>query len=463
MILLLNECDILLYLPLYELKEKTTMKLKFITLVIASFLGLTLYAQNIDTQKIDDFVSHIEDNNRGIGSLSIFKNGKEIYNRSFGQKQLDNITYNAETKYQVGSITKMITATLAFKLIEQNKLHLDDKLSEFFPQIPNSDKITIKNLLEHSSGLGDYVTKEDNPTWLTKKVSKKEIFDEIIKQGSLFEPNSKVEYSNSGYFLLTQILEKLYNKSYASIVKTEIAKPLKLQNFESTTDNTTNTFPSFTYTEKWEPISDFDFSNAIGLGDIVATTKDLNTFLYNLFQYKILKEESVKQMIPDTTKKETFGRGIMFIPFYEKVLYGHGGDTRGTHSMVAYNEEDQLGVSSSINGQRFSHNNFAIGILSIIYGKEYKYPDFNTITLKPEELDKFLGVYSGSDFPLKLTISKDGNKLKAQAEGQPSFYLECYEINKFKFDDAEIKFEFIPEENKLIFNQAGAKFELTKE
>ncbi len=439
------------------------MKLKIITLMVASFFGLTVYAQNIDIKKIDSFVSHIENNNRGIGSVSIFKNGKEVYNRSFGQKQLNNITYNAETKYQIGSITKMITATLVFKLIEQDKLHLDDKLSMFFPEIPNSKKITIKNLLEHSSGLGDYAVKGKNLVWLKKKVSKKDIFDEIIKQGTLFEPNSKVKYSNSGYFLLTQILEKLFNKDYASIVKTEIIEPLKLQNLESITNSTTNTFPSFIYADKWEPISEFDFSNVIGLGDVVATTKDLNTFLYKLFQYKILKEESIEQMIPDTTKKEIFGRGVMFIPFYEKVFYGHGGDTYGTHSMVAYNKNDQLCISYSINGERFPHNDFSIGVLSIIYGKDYKYPDFNTITLKAEELDKFLGIYSSPDVPLKLTITKEGNTLKGQGTGQPAFYLECYETNKFKFDAGKLKLEFKPKENIMILEQGGRIFEMKKE
>lgn len=439
------------------------MKLKIITLIVASLFGLTVYTQNIDINKIDSFVNHIENNNRGIGSVSIFKNGEEVYNRSFGQKQLNNVTYNTETKYQIGSITKMITATLVFKLIEQNKLQLDEKLATFFPQIPNSNKITIKNLLEHSSGLGDYAVKGDSLVWLQRKVTKEEIFDEIIKQGMLFEPNLQVKYSNSGYFLLARIVENLFDKDYASIVETEIVEPLNLKNLESTTQKTKNTFPSFIYNQKWEKMTEFEFSNVIGLGDIVATTKDLNTFLYNLFQYKILKKESVEQMKPSKIKKEMFGRGFMFIPFYDKVFYGHGGDTFGTHSMVAYNENYQLGISFSINGERFPHNDFAIGILSIIYGKDYKYPDFNIITLKSQDLDKFLGVYSSPNLPVKLTISKEGNILKGQGSGQPAFYLECYEANKFKFDAGKIKLEFKPQENIMILEQGGMIFEMKKE
>lgn len=440
------------------------MKFRLIKSVIAIFFAFTSFAQNIDIQKIDSFVSHIENNDRGIGSVSIFKGGKEIYNRSFGQSKLENVQYNAETKYQIGSITKMITATLIFKLIEKNKLHLEDQLSLFYSNIPNADKITIKNLLEHSSGLGDFVEKSDgNALWLKEKVSEKEIFDEIVKQGVSFQPNEKVEYSNSGYFLLTKIVEKLYKKDYAIIVAEEIAKPLKLENFSSITPKTKNIFLSYGYNEKWEKITDFDFSNVVGVGDIVSTTTDLNKFLYNLFQYKILKKESIEQMKPNYTKKETFGRGLMLVPFYEHISYGHGGDTYGTHTILSYNEKDHLGFSFAFNGERFPHNDFAIGVLSIVYGKDYDFPNFNTITLKSEDLDKFLGIYSSPDFPLKLTISKDGNTLKGQGTGQPAFSLECYETNRFKFDQAKLKLEFIPEESKMILNQGGMKIEMKKE
>jgi len=108
------------------------MRLRLITSLTAFLFGFTTFAQNIDIHKIDSFVSHIENNDRGIGSVSIFKDGKEVYNRSFGQPKLTDIQYNADTKYQIGSITKTITATLIFKLIESNKLQLDDKLSKFY-------------------------------------------------------------------------------------------------------------------------------------------------------------------------------------------------------------------------------------------------------------------------------------------------------------------------------------------
>jgi D-alanyl-D-alanine carboxypeptidase len=223
------------------------MKNKFlIPLFTSLLLSIIGYGQTSFSKKIDDYITHIDTNHRAIGSLSIFEEGKEIYSRSFGQGSLKKESYNTNTKYQIGSITKLITATLIFRLIEKGDLSLEDKLSVYYPQIPNSSKISIKNLLEHSSGLGDFLMKKDSISWLTKKVSEQDIINEITRQGVSFQPNEKVLYSNTGYYLLAKILEKKYKQPYAKVVDKEIAKPLnqpihqKLQMFFNHTVIQTN-------------------------------------------------------------------------------------------------------------------------------------------------------------------------------------------------------------------------------
>ncbi len=317
--------------------------------------------------------------------------------------------------------------------------------------------------MEHSSGLGDFTRKNDSVTWLTEKISEKEIFDEIIKQGVSFQPSEKVNYSNSGYFLLTKIVEKLYNKEYAAVVAKEIVKPLNLNYFSSITSKTKNVFPSYGYNGKWEKVTDFEFSNVIGVGDMVATTADLNTFLYNLFQNKILKKGRVEQMKPDVARKETFGRGLMRVPFQEHIFSGHGGTTYGTHSAVAYNEKDGLGFSLILNGERFPHNDFSIGILSIIYEKPYEFPDFTTYSVTAEELSRYEGVYASDKIPLKITITKEGNSLVAQGTEQPAFPLEATGKDKFKFDQAGVKVEFNPTNKTMILFQGGKQIEFRRE
>jgi len=438
------------------------MKNKFlIPLFTSLLLSITGYGQTSFSKKIDDYITHIDTNHRAIGSLSIFEEGKEIYSRSFGQGSLKNASYNTNTKYQIGSITKLITATLIFRSIEKGNLSLEDKLSVYYPQIPNSSKISIKNLLEHSSGLGDFLMKKDSISWLTKKVSEQDIINEITRQGVSFQPNEKVVYSNTGYYLLAKILEKKYKQPYAKIVDKEIARPLNLKNFSAYTPKTTNVFQSYGYTNQWNIIEDLNFSNIIGVGDISSTTKDLNTFITNLFQYKILKKETIETMKP---KHEAFGRGMMFMPFDEAIYYGHAGDTYGTHTLVGYNEKDKISFALALNGTRFDKNDFVIVLLSIIYNKPYKLPNFKPfLSVNANDLDKYLGVYASPDFPLKITVSKTENILKAQATGQTDFPLDCYETDKFTSELYKLTIEFSPSENKMVFSQGKNRITMSKE
>ncbi|PBJ10119.1 serine hydrolase [Flavobacterium sp. ACN6] len=347
------------------------MKLKLITFLLLSLSNLV--SQEINKEKIDNYINYIENNNGGIGSLSIYKDGKEVYNRSFGQEKLTNVSYNKDTKYQIASVTKMITAILAFKLIEKGSLKLDAKLSEFYPEIANSEKITIKNLLEHTSGLGNFAIK-NGAIWVNEKVTEKEIFDEIKKQGVSFEPNEKVAYSNSAYILLRMIIEKKYKKEYYKIVEQEIVKPLNLKNFASIKSNPANTFESYKFVQNWSEIKEIEYSNVIGVGDIASTTRDMNIIITSLFQYKIVKKETLELMKP-TIGKEDWGRGLALFPYGENFFFGHSGDVLGSHSRLIYNPKDKLSISYATNGERIPANIFIEDIVSIIYNKEFKLPE----------------------------------------------------------------------------------------
>jgi len=337
------------------------------------FFSVNMFPQKIDSGKIDDYINYIENNNGGLGSLSIFKNGQEVYNRSFGQAKLVNVNYNMDTKYQIASVTKMVTAILAFKLIEAGNLKLDTKLSDFFPEIPNSQKITIENLLGHTSGLGNFAIR-DGAIWVIDKVSEPEILEEIKKQGVSFEPNEKVVYSNSAYILLRKIVEQKYGKEYHEIVQNQIVKPLRLKNFASIKSNPANTFKSYQFKEKWIEIKDIEYANVIGVGDIASTTENMNILINKLFQNKILKKETLELMLP-VAGKEDWGRGLALFPFGENVFFGHNGDVLGSHSRLIYNPKDQISIAHSTNGERIPANVFTEHIVNIVYNKAFSLPE----------------------------------------------------------------------------------------
>jgi len=423
-----------------------------------------VYGQNLHLDKIDDYITLIEKNNRGIGNLTIYRHGKELYNRNFGQASLPEPAYGSDTKYHIGSITKTYTAVLIFQLIEQKRLTLEDRLERFFPEMPGAKEITIKQMLEHTSGLGDYVIGDGDPDWLLEEVTEQDILNEIKRQGLVAAPGTKEEYSNSAYYLLAKIAEKIHNKDFGNLVHDYISAPYGLKNTASLLKKPEKVGKSYEYNaDGWQEKKDFYFPNTKGAGDIVATTEDMLRFINALFEYRILTKESIAIMKPVIEKKEYFGRGLMQIPLYNHRFYGHGGDTRGTHSVLGYNEEDGVSLALVINGERYTRNQFILGVLSLMYEKPFEMPDFTEYKVVPGLLSQYDGTYSSPGFPLKVTISHDGETLYAQGTGQPSFALESAGLHKFSMEEAGLQLEFKPESQVMILKQGGSKFELIKE
>src|SRR5689334_22027305 len=165
-------------------------------------------------------------------------------------------------------------------------------------------------------------------------------------------------------------------------------------------------------------------------GAIVSTPADLAKFIESLFSLKLVSNSSLTQM---KTMTDGYGMGMFQIPFHMKSAYGHNGGIDGFLSTLAYFPKDSLTVAYCTNGQVYPMNDILIGIFSIYFDMPYVIPTFNapSITLKTEDLDKYLGVYSSTQIPLKITITKNNTTLISQATEQSPFPLEATEKDKF--------------------------------
>ncbi|MFP3831708.1 serine hydrolase domain-containing protein [Chryseobacterium sp. SIMBA_028] len=422
-----------------------------------------LNGKPINTQKIDDFLNYMVQNNQVIGSVSIFRNGSQVYQKDFGQKLLSDTPYDKNTAYQIGSISKLITAVMLLQLVEKGKLKLSDPLSKFYPEIPNAKKITIQTMLNHTSGLGDYVGKSIENNWLFgKSVGDQAIIKVIKKDGVSFKSGEKMSYSNSAYFLLSRILEKIHNKPYNEILKENILEKVKMPHTFSVLDQPNNIFKSYELKDKqWVEVKDFDFHNCIGLGDITSTPEDLNIFINALFNGQLVQKETLDMMISNKNEK-LFGLGIMKMPFYNITLYGHGGDTSGSHSTVAFEPNDQLSYAITINGQEFPHNSFYVALLNLIYDRDYQYPVLDSPKIPAADLEKYIGDYASKDIDLGLKVTVKNGVLYAQGTNQPEFPLTSVAKDQFTFDKAGLKLSFIPESKQLKLTQGGKTYLFSK-
>ena len=397
-----------------------------------------------------------------MGTLSISENSKIIYSKSIGKDDVaSGKLSNNLTKYRIGSISKMFTACLIFQAIEENKISLKQNINRFFPKIANSKEITIGNLLNHHSGIHNYTNDTSYLNYYTTSKSKKEMLEIIQAGGSDFETNSKAEYSNSNYILLSFILEKIYKKSYEELLDIKIIQPLGLKNtyFGKKLELAKNESASYLFSGKWELENETHSSVSLGAGGIVSTTEDLLFFISNLFEGKIINAASLEQMIK---LEDGFGMGIFPVPFYDKKGFGHTGGIDGFSSFLYTFPEEKISIALTSNGSRFNNNDIGIAALSDCFDKSFSLPSFYAVKLTSTDLDKYLGTYSNSEMPIKIVITKDSLTLKAQASGQQSFSLDASGKDTFEFSAAGVKIEFIPEKNLLILMQGGGEFTFIK-
>lgn len=434
----------------------------FITIVIG-FICQISFAQDFDKIKLDNYFKALDTNNKFMGSVAVSQNGKIVYTKAIGFSDLDKrIKANENTKYRIGSISKTFTSVLVLKAIEEKKLDLYQTIDKFFPTIKNAERITIKHLLYHRSGIHNFTDVKDYLTWCTQAKTEKEMVEIITKIGSDFEPGSKGDYSNSNFVLLTYILEKTFKKTYAELIAKYITEPLGLTNtyFGNKINTKNNECNSYRFIGNWKLEPETDTSIPLGAGGMVSTPSDLVKFSNALFGGKLLKKESLELM---KTIKDKYGIGLFKIPLYEKIGYGHTGGIDGFASVFSHFSDGNISYAMTSNGTNYINNNISIAVLSAILNKPYDIPEFTKYTVKSEDLDKYLGVYSSTQISLKITISKESNTLIAQATGQSSFSLEATEKNKFMFDPAGIVLEFKMTENKMILKQGGGQFTFTKE
>lgn len=435
-------------------------------LLVFLFIG-NLSAQDINTAKLDSFFNTLNLNNKGMGSFAVSKGGKVVYQKSIGYSLIEGdkkIAATPETRYRIGSISKVFTATLIYQLIEQGKLSLNTKLAQFFPEVPNSKLITISNLLAHNSGLGDYVNASGDLMWITKPRTKKVLLDSISGIKPLFAPGAEKHYSNSGYLLLSYIVEKLYKKPYAKVAEEKILKKAGLKNTISGVVNKTGLHEAIPYrfASSWSEIKDIYFTNIIGVGDILSTPTDLLKFIKALTEGKLISAKSLQQM-KTAGPKDDLAMGFMVIPFYSMVGYGHAGDTYGSHCVLENFEKQGLMVAICMNGVSYPINDINVAMLHILSNSTYEIPSFKLLSLTPTQLDNYVGVYSSEQLPLKLDITSNGTTLVAQATGQDALPLDAFEQNKFKFEPDGIVLEFNPENTDFVLKQGGQTFLFKKE
>ncbi len=187
---------------------------------------------NEKTEQLSSLYQELFEKQKFNGNVLVADNGKIIFQKSYGlSNEKDSINLNLETKFELASVSKQFTAMGIVQLQKEGKLSYDDKISKFIPELQHYENITIKNLLNHTGGLPDYIELAEEKLDKTKIATNEDIIKlfQDSKPKKNFEPNEKWEYSNTGYLLLATIIKRASGKEFGEYLKETIFDPLNMK------------------------------------------------------------------------------------------------------------------------------------------------------------------------------------------------------------------------------------------
>ena len=276
-----------------------------------------------------------------IGSVSLSQNGAVLLEEGFGFANNEDGTLNtASTQFRIGSVTKPFTAIAILQLEEDGELQIEDQVSLYLPDYPNGDMITIKHLLEHSSGITNYT---DLPG-LVDLVQEPRTVDEVIdifKDLPLeFEPGSTFAYSNSGFHLLGKIIEVVSGMTYQNYLAQNIFAPAGMTSSEYGANELGVNNRAFGYqNSSYEPAPELDMSIPYSAGAIASTVADLRRWSVAIDNNSLIGSSSTDKMF--TPQNADYGLG-WFLDDVPVVAQTHGGNIFGFTSLIVRDNTNDI-------------------------------------------------------------------------------------------------------------------------
>jgi CubicO group peptidase (beta-lactamase class C family) len=246
--------------------------------------------------RLDTFFNKLVSLKAFNGSVIVAKEGEVIYQKAFGIADKERgLPVTDSTAFQLASVSKVITATAVMMLVERGLVKLDDTFASYFPEFPY-EKVTVKHLLSHRSGLPNYLYfLNDLVSAKTNVLTNKEVLRLMAerKPKPYLRPNRAFNYCNTNYAMLALLIEKVSNKSYSNFLNDEIFKPLGMKH--SGTILSLDQFEkavSKPYDLRWRPIDAEAADYVVGDKSVYSTPYDMFLLSEALYQGKLLNPES---------------------------------------------------------------------------------------------------------------------------------------------------------------------------
>jgi len=370
-------------------KKTLSLKTSILIVILAAFVFQPGAFSQDKARKIDEFMEVFHEYGQFNGSILVSEDGKVILKKGYGLANMEwNIPNKPDTKFRLGSITKQFTSMLILQLVQDGKIDLDGKLSDYlaFYRKDTGDLVTVHHLLTHTSGIPSYT---GLPRFLEEISRDPYPVDEFIKtycSGDLeFEPGSKYVYNNSGYFLLGAIIEAVTGQKYEDVLKAKILDPVGMKNTGYDHHDTLIPNRAAGYEKRageYVNAPYLDMSLPYAAGSLYSTVEDLYLWDRILYTDKLLSNELKELMF-----KPHVSAGGMYYAYgwmvgeksfpksKEKVKrIAHGGGINGFNTLIDRLVEGGHLVVLFNNTGGAALGAMSEGIINILYDKPYSLP-----------------------------------------------------------------------------------------
>jgi CubicO group peptidase (beta-lactamase class C family) len=365
------------------------------------------------------------------GSIAAIKDGKVIFEKAYGYANIEHKVKNTtETKYKIWSITKQFTAVAILLLEELGLLKLEDSLKKYFPEYGElNPNITIHHLLTHTSGIFNYSSlPNSHETFQRMNHKKSDLIKMFLSKPLDFEPGTQWNYSNTGYYLLGMLIEKLSGKTYSEFLTENIFLKLGMFNTGVDDDKKIVLRKASGYYLNGNELINCNYINMdlmLSSGGMYSTVGDLLIWNQALNSGKLLSIKSIEKM--NTPYKNNYGYGVSINMNGDRRVVHHNGSCEGFLSEIHRYVDDDFAVVVLSNYGFTATNKLCKTIASIAFGEEYLIPVKPEVYPMSEKLlESYLGVYEETDFKLELKKEKDNIELVIDDE----YILPVYAISE---------------------------------
>lgn len=428
-------------------------------IIISSLFPQKLQAQSEMKEKLDNMLNGFPQKAPG-GVVVVLENNSILYSGAYGLANLEwNIPNATNIKYRIGSLTKTFTAIAILQLEDEKKLTLQDKVKIWLPELDIDDRITIGNLLSHTSGI---------------QSNNKELG---------FLPGERMNYSNYGYILLGQIISKCSGTSYDNYIKEHIFKPLGMNDsgYEHSNEIITRKASGYRFVQNGViPAPYFDMEGPGAAGGLYSTANDLILFEKalsgNSCINKMLLEKAFTPYELNNGQETTYGFGWMVRNYKGWREVSHGGDIEGFNCYFAHFPDHHRSVivlqnvKMELSAPWADAGRLVNLIVDFLWEKEFQ-TEGQTVTeikVSEEKLNQLTGVYEFENAPAemvavvgsKLTITTEDGKLYVQDKNNRAAVIAISE-NEFAAKGIDIRLQFNSGEGKrateLIYKLLGLR------